>query len=140
MLNVAVELISLWDAYSMVITYVWSRYFSAQTVSFLFGIRFKARYLPLALLAMDAIMGGNVVGGIMGIVIGHLYWFLKEEWPSGYWWTRPPRVLVDMLQSTKGRTIKTSFGTISKPIEKKIDSSSSATRAFTGTGRKLGSD
>lgn len=138
MLNVAFELVSLWDAYSMVITYVWSRYFSAQTVSFLFGIKFKARYLPLALLLMDVVMGGNVIGGVMGIIIGHLYWFVKEEWPNGQLWTRPPRVLVDMLRSGKGRTVKTSFGTLTKPIEKKADVG--ATKAFSGTGRKLGSE
>ena len=139
MLNVGFELVTLWDAYSMVITYVWSRYFSSQTVSFLFGIRFKARYLPLALLAMDAVMGGDMVGGLLGLIVGHMYWFLREEWPTGKFWTIPPRVLVDMLQSGKGRTVKTPFGSVTKPLEKKAESTTTI-RTFTGTGRKLGSD
>lgn len=123
----------------MVITYLWSRYFAEMTVSFLFGIRFKARYLPLALLALEAVMGGNIIGGLLGIMVGHLYWFLREEWPNGKYWTVPPRILVDLWQSGQGRTIKKSFGSMTKPVEKKPEPVST-TKAFIGTGRKLGSD
>jgi Derlin-2/3 len=92
-MNAGVGVISLWDAFSMVISYVWSKYFPEVMVSFLFGIRFKARYLPLALLAMDAVMGGDVVGAVLGIIAGHLYYFVREEWPGGYRLVQPPRLM-----------------------------------------------
>lgn len=86
-------MVTLWDSFSMVITYVWSRYFPDTVVSFLFGIRFKARFLPLALLAMDAVMGGGITGGLLGIGIGHLYYFLRDEWPGGADFVRAPALL-----------------------------------------------
>jgi Derlin-2/3 len=81
----------------MVITYVWSKYFADVTVSLLIGIRIKARFLPLALLVMDAAFGGSIVGGLLGILVGHLYYFVKEEWPGGASLLSPPSVLYDYL-------------------------------------------
>ena len=72
----------MWDALSMSIVYVWSRRFAEQKVSFWGGIAFPARYLPLVLLIWDALLRGQWVEGVLGILVGHLYWFAREEYDA----------------------------------------------------------
>jgi hypothetical protein len=45
------------------------------------------------MLGMDLIMGGSIVGGLMGIAVGHIYYFLREDWPTGRKWTQAPKWL-----------------------------------------------
>lgn len=72
----------MWDALSMAIVYVWSRRFAEQKVSFWGGFAFPARYLPLVLLLWDALLRGQWVEGLLGILVGHLYWFAREEYDA----------------------------------------------------------
>ena len=141
MANGIIGLPSLWDAFSMVITYVWSRYFPDVVVSFLLGIRFKAKYLPIALLAMDAVMGGGVSGGLMGILIGHLYYFTKEEWPNGRHWVRPFPWFSAMYTSGGKRRpdVKTPYGSAMAPrVEQSQRPKEQGSNVFKGVSRRLG--
>lgn len=82
----------------MYIIYVWSRKAEGQEAGF-FMFRFPAIYLPWVLLVIDLITGGSLVPGIIGIVVGHVYYFLVVEAPAyyGYRLIRTPRWVVEHL-------------------------------------------
>lgn len=61
--------------------YLWSK-MSPETPVSLFGlIKFKAMYLPFMLMALDVVQGGGIITDIVGILAGHLYFFLTEVYP-----------------------------------------------------------
>lgn len=51
-------------------------------VNFWFGTRFKARYLPWVLLAFNFILSSGSAFSVAGILVGHLYCFLKFQYPQ----------------------------------------------------------
>eukprot|EP00658_Telonema_sp_P-2_P044964 TRINITY_DN3286_c0_g1_i3.p2 TRINITY_DN3286_c0_g1~~TRINITY_DN3286_c0_g1_i3.p2 ORF type:complete len:225 (-),score=59.32 TRINITY_DN3286_c0_g1_i3:205-879(-) len=66
----------------MSIIYFWSRCFSEQEVTFMFGIKFQGSYLPWVLVAFTVVMGGSPVMDLLGIAAGHIYYFLTHVLPS----------------------------------------------------------
>lgn len=38
-------------------------------------------YVPLALLALSVLTGGNIIGDLIGIAVGHVYFYLKDIAP-----------------------------------------------------------
>ncbi|GAM18041.1 hypothetical protein SAMD00019534_012160, partial [Acytostelium subglobosum LB1] len=65
----------------MVIIYLWSRLNPQGEVSFFFGIRFKAVYLPWALLLFGILTGGWPVSDFCGIIVAHIYHYLTDIYP-----------------------------------------------------------
>lgn len=70
------------DIWTMVIVYVWSQYYRHQNVSFLFGLRFKAIYLPWVLCLFDFLSNKSIIDSMIGILLGHLYYFLEVIYPT----------------------------------------------------------
>ncbi|PWN53001.1 Der1-like protein [Violaceomyces palustris] len=69
---------------AFVLVYVWSRRNRHVRMS-LFGVlTITAPYLPWSLVAFGWILNGSpkaVVGDIMGVAVGHVYYFLVDVWP-----------------------------------------------------------
>ncbi|TTQ07461.1 Derlin-1 [Bagarius yarrelli] len=65
----------------MSVLYVWAQMNREMTVSFWFGTRFKACYLPWVILGFNYIIGGSVVNELIGNLVGHLYFFLMFKYP-----------------------------------------------------------
>ncbi|KAK8484280.1 hypothetical protein V6N12_032717 [Hibiscus sabdariffa] len=63
------------------IVYVWSREFPNAQISIYGVVTLKGFYLPWALLALDLIFGAPLMGDIIGMVAGHLYFFLTVLHP-----------------------------------------------------------
>lgn len=63
------------------IMYVWSRREPEQIVN-IFGFKLKALYLPWAFLAIHLLMGKGIILPLVGIFVGHLYYFLVEVLPN----------------------------------------------------------
>uniref|UniRef100_A0A1A8N2A7 Derlin n=1 Tax=Nothobranchius pienaari TaxID=704102 RepID=A0A1A8N2A7_9TELE len=61
--------------------YVWAQFNKNTIVSFWFGTRFKAHYLPWVILAFNFIIGGSFVNELTGNLVGHLYFFLMYKYP-----------------------------------------------------------
>ncbi|TPX37279.1 hypothetical protein SeMB42_g00914 [Synchytrium endobioticum] len=74
----------LLDGLVMAIVYLWAQVNRDSEVSFMFGFRFKAIYLPLVLVAWDLLAkpSGFPVVKVMGILVGHFYFFLDKIWPE----------------------------------------------------------
>ncbi|XVF11238.1 hypothetical protein REPUB_Repub08aG0009200 [Reevesia pubescens] len=63
------------------IVYVWSREFPNAQISIYGLVTLKGFYLPWALLALDLIVGAPLMEDIIGMVAGHLYYFLTVLHP-----------------------------------------------------------
>lgn len=66
-----------------VILYVWSRR-EPDTQLNIWGFRFKSLYLPWVYIAIRLIMGGAITEPIIGIAVGHLYYFLVAVMPVAH--------------------------------------------------------
>ena len=61
--------------------YVWSRRNPHVQMSFLGLFTFTAPYLPWVLLGFTVIIGTNPIIDILGMIAGHLYYFLEDVYP-----------------------------------------------------------
>ncbi|KAI4350775.1 hypothetical protein L6164_005192 [Bauhinia variegata] len=61
--------------------YVWSREFPNAQINIYGLVQLKSFYLPWAMLALDIIFGSSPVPDFLGIVAGHLYYFLTVLHP-----------------------------------------------------------
>lgn len=72
----------LGNSLSFMIVYLWSRRNRFARMNFLGLFNFTAPYLPWVLLFFSIMLGGNgTVVDILGIVVGHLYYFLEDVYP-----------------------------------------------------------
>ncbi|OWM90961.1 derlin-1 [Punica granatum] len=73
--------------------YVWSREFPNAQVNIYGLVALKAFYLPWAMLALDVIFGSPILPDLLGIIAGHLYYFLTVLHPlaTGKQILRTPR-------------------------------------------------
>ncbi|XP_015899477.3 derlin-1 [Ziziphus jujuba] len=61
--------------------YVWSREFPNAIINIYGLVSLKAFYLPWAMFALDVIFGSPVLPDLLGIIAGHLYYFLTVLHP-----------------------------------------------------------
>ncbi|KAL8489699.1 hypothetical protein ACS0TY_025552 [Phlomoides rotata] len=61
--------------------YVWSREFPNANINLYGLVTLKAFYLPWAMLCLDVIFGSPIVPDFLGIIAGHLYYFLTVLHP-----------------------------------------------------------
>jgi Derlin-2/3 len=82
LVNTFIPLLVFEEALTMAIVYIWSQFFKDNIVTFLFGMRFPAPYFPWVLLLMDLLYEKSLIGSIVGLLVGHLYYFLYTIYPS----------------------------------------------------------
>ncbi|OMO98210.1 hypothetical protein COLO4_14061 [Corchorus olitorius] len=113
------------------IVYVWSREFPNAKISIYGLVTLKGFYLPWALLALDLIFGGRLMPDIIGMVAGHLYYFLTVLHPlaGGKYVFKTP-LWVHKLVAYWGEGIQ-----VNSPVQR----DPSAGTAFKGRGYRLGS-
>ncbi|XP_059432205.1 derlin-1 [Corylus avellana] len=63
------------------LVYVWSREFPNAQINIYGLVSLKAFYLPWAMLALDVIFGSSILPDLLGIIAGHLYYFLTVLHP-----------------------------------------------------------
>jgi len=61
--------------------YLWSRENPNANVSIMGMVQLKAFYLPWGMLAVTVLMGGSALPDFLGIIAGHLYYFLSVLQP-----------------------------------------------------------
>jgi len=97
------DLMLLSEALLYVIMYVWSRREPNVPLN-IFGLRLKSMYLPWAYVAIRLLMGGSITEALLGIVVGHIYYFLVEVLPvsHGYTLIKTPKFCMDAVQWVAG--------------------------------------
>lgn len=101
----AADLMILMDPLVLSVLYVWCQLNKDQVVTFWFGTRFKAMYLPWVLFAFNLIIGSGGLMELFGIVVGHLYFFLMFKYPQDFGGTRllsVPSILYRYFPSRQG--------------------------------------
>ncbi|BET00338.1 Der1-like family [Nesidiocoris tenuis] len=131
-LGLAMDIYLLMDPMVLSVLYIWCNLNRDTIVSFWFGSRFKAIYLPWVLLAFNAIVAGGGVMELVGIIVGHLYYFLMYTYPremGGPTLISTPQFILDWFPNERPSGGPTAFG---RPPEQ------GARRTWRGTGYTLG--
>ena len=95
------------------ILYVWSRK-EPDTVVNMWGFKFKGLYLPWVYMALRVLMGGGITHMLVGVGVGHVYYFL-----------------VDVVPNTHGTSLIITPIWCVKAIEKMTGATQTSNRAFT---------
>ncbi|KAJ8986181.1 hypothetical protein NQ317_005655 [Molorchus minor] len=77
-----VNLLFLGQAFTIMLVYVWSRRNPYVRMNFFGLLNFQAPYLPWILLAFSLLLGNAVYVDLMGIAVGHIYYFLEDVFPN----------------------------------------------------------
>lgn len=71
----------LGSALTFMMAYVWGRRNEDVKMSFLGFLQFNAPYLPWVMLTFSVLIGNAVVMDIIGICVGHMYYFVEFVYP-----------------------------------------------------------
>lgn len=74
----------LMDPMVLSVLYLWCQINKDTIVNFWFGTQFKAAYLPWVLLIFNMVIAGGGIMELLGIIIGHIYFFLMFKYPQDF--------------------------------------------------------
>lgn len=115
------------------LAYVWSKNFATQDVSLYGLLTIQGFYLPFALLAFSVMVGGNWVADVLGILGGHMYYFLKVIHPAA-----GGAALAETPVWMHRFVYWLGIGTVPLQATNPTNPTNPAFRAFRGGGRRLG--
>jgi len=87
------------------VLYIWCQCNKDTIVQFWFGTQFKAMYLPWVLVAFNMIIRGGGINELIGILVGHLYFFLMFKYPQdfgGRSFLQTPSFLYNWFPTSRG--------------------------------------
>lgn len=111
MLAYFVNLLFLGHAFTIMLVYIWSRRNPTIRMNFFGLMNFQAPYLPWVLLAFTILLGSSSVVDIIGIIVGHFYYFFEDVFPNephGFRVLETPRFI---------KTIFTRLGIDEPPVQ-----------------------
>uniref|UniRef100_UPI00358ED18B derlin-2-like n=2 Tax=Myxine glutinosa TaxID=7769 RepID=UPI00358ED18B len=92
-----VTLVFLGQAFTIMLVYIWSRRNPAVRMNFFGLLNFQAPFLPWVLMAFSLLLGNSVIIDLLGIAVGHVYYFLEDVFPrqlGGVRLLQTPSILV----------------------------------------------
>ncbi|KAJ0395721.1 hypothetical protein P43SY_006369 [Pythium insidiosum] len=97
----------LGSSLTFMMIYVWGRRNEHVRMSLLGFVPFTAPYLPWVLYLFSLLVGSNATSDLIGIVVGHIYFFLEDVYPTiarirGWKTERPlatPRIFKYLLEA-----------------------------------------
>lgn len=75
------ELVILGMPLIMMMIYYWSKLQPNVPMTFMFGLKFESKWFPWVLVAFTTLTGGNPLFELLGIAVGHVYFFLNDMYP-----------------------------------------------------------
>lgn len=81
-LGLFVNLLFLGQAFTIMLVYVWSRRNPFITMNFFGLINFQAPFLPWVLLGFSVLLGNAIWVDLIGMVVGHMYYFMEDVFPN----------------------------------------------------------
>jgi hypothetical protein len=70
------------SALTFVIVYVWAKRHSAAPMALFGVVRFPGAWLPYVLLAFSLLFGQSIEVDLLGMAVGHCYFFFADVWPA----------------------------------------------------------
>ncbi|KAK9721417.1 Der1-like family [Popillia japonica] len=98
-----VNLLFLGQAFTIMLVYIWSRRNPLIRMNFFGILNFYWVYLPWVLLGFSLLLGNAVYVDLMGIAVGHIYYFLEDVFPhqrGGFKLLKTPSLLKNLLDGT----------------------------------------
>jgi Derlin-2/3 len=119
--------------------YLWSRENPNANTSIMGMVSMKAFYLPWGMMALTMVMGGSVVPDFLGVMAGHLYYFLAVLNPAagGPRVVRTPGFIHALVKAVWGIRRAPGGGGAGRGAGA---GAAPAPRSFGGRGRRLGAD
>ncbi|VDN41781.1 unnamed protein product [Dibothriocephalus latus] len=74
----------LFEPMVLSVMYVWCQMNREAVVQFWFGTQFKAIYFPWALVVFNIIIRGSALMELVGIFVGHVYYFFAHQYPQEF--------------------------------------------------------
>lgn len=99
------EMMLLMDSMVMAVIYIWCQLNQDVVVQFWFGTHFKAMYLPWIVTIFEFVMSGSFISQLIGIFVGHVYFFLKFKYPidfGGADWLTTPQFMYKYFPNQRG--------------------------------------
>ncbi|KAM9544550.1 derlin-3 [Salvelinus alpinus] len=76
------NLFFLGQAFTIMLVYVWSRRNPYIRMNFFGLLNFQAPFLPWVLMGFSLLLGNSIVVDLLGIGVGHIYYFLEDVFPN----------------------------------------------------------
>lgn len=76
------KFVLLSHALTMMLVYVWSRRSPDEHLQLWGVLPLAAPWFPWVVLAMDALLGASVQVDLIGLAVGHIYWYLVDVFPN----------------------------------------------------------
>lgn len=95
------SLLFLGQAFTIMLVYVWARRNPFVRMNFFGLLNFQAPYLPWVLLGFSVLLGNAILVDLVGILVGHIYFFLEDVFPNrsgGIRLLKTPRFLVQIFE------------------------------------------
>ena len=134
------NLLMLMDPLILSVMYVWCQLNRDTIVSFWFGTQFKAMYLPWVLVGFNMIIRGGGFTELLGIAVGHLYFFLMFKYPqdfNGAQILKTPAILYKYFPN-RTNNVSGFFGRV--PTNNNNNNDNNRPRNLGGRGYVLGRD
>ncbi|KAK2838103.1 hypothetical protein Q5P01_015315 [Channa striata] len=80
--GVFANVVFLGQAFIVMLVYVWSRRHPLTRTNFFGLLNFRASFLPWVLVGFSLLLGNSVVVDLLGISVGHMYYFLEDVFPN----------------------------------------------------------
>ncbi|XP_078064427.1 derlin-2 isoform X1 [Mustelus asterias] len=91
-----VNLVFLGQAFTIMLVYIWSRRNPYVRMNFFGLLNFQAPFLPWVLMGFSLLLGNSIIVDLLGIAVGHTYYFLEDVFPNqpgGVRLLRTPNIL-----------------------------------------------
>lgn len=91
-----VNLVFLGQAFTIMLVYIWSKRNPYIRMNFFGMLNFNAPYLPWVLFGFSLLLDNSVMIDLMGIAVGHIYFYLEDVFPNingGFRVLKTPRLL-----------------------------------------------
>ncbi|OWK14749.1 DERL2 [Cervus elaphus hippelaphus] len=69
-------------AFTIMLVYVWSRRNPYVRMNFFGLLNFQAPFLPWVLMGFSLLLGNSIIVDLLGIAVGHIYFFLEDVFPN----------------------------------------------------------
>ncbi|UXI14912.1 hypothetical protein NH340_JMT00855 [Sarcoptes scabiei] len=98
-----VNLLFLGHAFTIMLVYIWSRHNEHVLMNFFGLFNFHAPYLPWVLLGFSFILGNSIIIDLLGIAVGHIYYYLETICPArfGFRLLKTPRFLERLFENNE---------------------------------------
>ncbi|XP_053707321.1 derlin-2 isoform X1 [Synchiropus splendidus] len=91
-----VSLVFLGQAFTIMLVYIWSRRNPNVRMNFFGLLNFQAPFLPWVLMGFSLLLGNSIIVDLLGIAVGHVYYFLEDVFPNqpgGGRWLKTPSII-----------------------------------------------